>query len=140
MTFLRLLAILLPLFRLSAQTPDAPIKTALSEQTTAWNKADLPRFVATYAEHCTLVGTSISQVTRADVLAHYRDKYSSPAKMGHLTFSELKVSMLDDRHATAVAHWHLDRNTASGGPAGGTFSLFFEKQNGAWLIILDHTS
>ena len=140
MTLLRLIALLLPLVCLNAQSPDAGVKAALTEQTAAWNKADLPRFAATYAGHCTLVGKTISQVTRAEVLAHYQEKYPSIAKMGHLTFANLQVSVLDDRHATAVANWHLDRDAVSGGPVGGVFSLVLQKENGVWMIILDHTS
>ncbi|MCU1294574.1 MAG: hypothetical protein JWP08_3424 [Bryobacterales bacterium] len=136
----RLLALLLPLACLNAQTPETLISAALVEQISAWNKADLPRFAATYAEHCTLVGKDITQVTRAQVLAHYTQNYPSPAKMGHLTFSRLNITMLDERNAIAVGHWHLDRDPASGGPVGGVFSLVFQKQNDAWVIILDHTS
>ncbi len=135
----RLLVLLLSLTCLHAQ-PSDDIKAALTEQTAAWNHADIPRFVATYAEHCTLVGSGISHVSRGEVLAHYRSKYPSAAEMGKLTFSDLAVSLLDDRHATAVGRWHLDRDVASGGPVGGVFSLVFEKQSNAWVIILDHTS
>lgn len=135
-----LLTFIFPLFGLDAQSPDAQIKQALAEQTTAWNKADLPSFAATYAESCTLVGNTISEVTRADVLAHYRAKYPTPARMGHLTFSDLRIVSLDDHHAIAVARWHLDRDSTSGGSAGGVFSLVLEKQGEKWLILLDHTS
>jgi ketosteroid isomerase-like protein len=140
MRLLRFLSILVPLACLVAQSPDSPISAALTEQTAAWNNADLPRFVATYAEHCTLVGKDITQVTRAEVLSHYRHNYPSAARMGHLTFSALQVTMLDERNAIAVGHWHLDRDSASGGPTGGVFSLVFQKEHGVWGIILDHTS
>lgn len=128
------------LFGLNAQTPDTLIRAVLTEQTAAWNNNDLPRFTSTYAERCTLVGQDISTVTRAEVLAHYREKYPSRASMGHLTFSGLQVTMLDDRNAIAVGHWHLDRDSSAGGAVGGVFSLVLQNKNGAWLIILDHTS
>jgi uncharacterized protein (TIGR02246 family) len=140
MKLLALLMLFVPLCGLQAQSPQEAIQAVLQAQTSAWNRADLPAFSATYATHCTLVGNSISETSRSGVLAHYREKYPTAARMGHLTFSELKVSPLDERHALAVGRWHLERDTASGGPVGGVFSLVLENQQGQWNIILDHTS
>lgn len=134
------IALILPFSSLYAQQPEDTVRAALAEQTRAWNRADLPAFAATYAPHCTLLGTSIADVSRTEVLAHYREKYPTPARMGHLTFSDLKIIPLDERHAVAIARWHLDRNASSGGPAGGVFSLVLERQQDEWLIIVDHTS
>lgn len=140
MKLLVLLTLILPLFRVDGQSLDKEIRAVLEAQTIAWNRADLPAFTATYAPQCTLIGNSIAESSRSDVLAHYRSKYPSPARMGHLTFSDLRVTALDARHAVAVGRWHLDRNGASGGPVGGVFSLVLERQQSQWLILLDHTS
>ena len=140
MRFFLLFAFLLPFRLISSETPEALIRSALDEQVAAWNQGDLPRFVTTYAEHCTLVGVQISHVTRSEVLAHYREKYPNRARMGRLTFSGLEVTVLDAGNAMAVARWHLDRSSDAGGPVGGVFSLVFQKQNNSWVIILDHTS
>ncbi|MGA8596832.1 MAG: nuclear transport factor 2 family protein [Bryobacteraceae bacterium] len=144
MTLLRgrmfVLPILFAPLMLSAQTPAAAIEDVLNRQAVAWNKGDLEQFVNPYADRCTLVGTQISEVTRAEVLAHYQTKYPSRAAMGKLTFSGLTVNPLDERIAMVTGHWHLDRNAASGGSVGGVFSLVFELSNGTWKIVLDHTS
>lgn len=140
MSLLRTLLFIVPFCIADAQSPQARIKAVLTEQTAAWNSSDLTKFAATYAPACTLVGKSISHVTRAQVLKHYRETYPSPAKMGRLTFSDLQIDVLDPAHATAVARWNLDRDAASGGPVGGVFSLVLENRQGNWLIILDHTS
>jgi uncharacterized protein (TIGR02246 family) len=140
MKLLVLLMLWTPVCRLQAQSPEAEIKAVLQVQTNAWNRADLSAFAATYAPECTLVGNSISHSSRSDVLAHYLEKYPTPARMGHLTFTELQVTPLDRRHALAIGRWRLERNAASGGPVGGVFSLVLENQQGRWLILLDHTS
>lgn len=116
------------------------IRTILEQQAMAWNRGDLNGFVASYARHCTLVSSTISEVTREQVLAHYQQKYPSRGAMGKLIFSDITVHSLDARVATATGRWHLDRNAASGGPVGGVFSLVLEFLDGNWQIVVDHTS
>jgi uncharacterized protein (TIGR02246 family) len=140
MKLLCVLVLIVPLSRVEAQSSQEQVKAVLAEQTSAWNSANLVRFAATYADHCTLVGSGISEVSRDEVLAHYRKEYPTPQRMGHLTFSDMKVRLLDADHAVVVARWRLDRGVASGGVAQGVFSLVLEDQHGSWLIILDHTS
>lgn len=140
MKLLMLATLVVPLCLLQAQSQQEAIKAVLDAQTSAWNSADLPAFTATYAPHCTLVGSTIAESSRSEVLAHYKEKYPTRARMGHLTFTELQVNPLDTQHAVAVGRWHLDRSPSAGGPVGGVFSLVLEKQKDQWLILLDHTS
>jgi uncharacterized protein (TIGR02246 family) len=121
-------------------TPEDAIKNVLEQQVAAWNRGDLGQFVSSYANHCTLVGSTISETTRQQVLAHYQEKYPTPAARGKLAFSGMAVHAIDARVATVTGHWHLDREAASGGPVGGVFSLVFELLDGSWQIALDHTS
>ncbi len=106
----------------------------------AWNRGDLKQFVSSYASHCTLVGRTITETTREQVLEHYRQKYPSPGARGKLAFSSLVVHRIDARVATVTGHWHLTRDAALGGSVGGVFSLVFEFLDGSWQIALDHTS
>ena len=140
MKLLCVLILIVPLSRVEAQSPQEQVKAVLAEQASAWNSANLVRFAATYAYRCTLLGSGISEVSRDEVLAHYRERYPTAQRMGHLTFSEMNVRMLDPGHAVVVPRWRLDRAAASGGVAQGVFSLVVENQHGSWLIILDHTS
>ena len=119
---------------------DDAIKRVLTDQVSAWNRGDLKEFVSSYADHCTLVGTTIAETTRAQVLEHYQQKYPSAGARGKLTFSDLKVHQVDGQTAIVTGRFHLDRDKASGGPAGGVFSLVFELIGSKWQIILDHTS
>ncbi len=121
-------------------TPDEKIRRVLDQQVAAWNRGDLESFVAGYTEHCTIVGSTISETTRAQVLSHYREKYPSAGARGKLAFSGLSVRHPATNVAIVTGHWHLDRAAVSGGPVGGVFSLVFELIDGSWRITLDHTS
>jgi uncharacterized protein (TIGR02246 family) len=135
---LLLLTLLLTL-PVQAFDAESDIKAVLTTQVDAWNKGDIPAFVTTYTEDCIFVGKPILQ-GRAQLLARYQKRYPTPDAMGHLTFSNLAVHILDKDVAMVTADWHLDRNTAGGGPVGGYFSLVLHRQNGQWKIALDHTS
>ena len=124
---------------LNAFNAESDIKAVLNTQVEAWNRGDIPTFVTTYTDDCVFVANPIMQ-GRAQLQARYQKTYPTPDAMGHLTFSNLVIHMLDREVATVTADWHLERNAAGGGPVGGYFSLVLHKQNGAWKIAMDHTS
>jgi ketosteroid isomerase-like protein len=125
----------------AAEDPARAIQSILNQEAADWNRADLVKFVAPYAEHCVLVGgNKITETSREQVLAHYKDKYPSRAAMGKLTFSELTVRPIDQESSIVTGRWHLDRAAEGGGPASGVFSLVLKMIEGRWQIVLDHTS
>jgi uncharacterized protein (TIGR02246 family) len=124
---------------LAASTVEADVENVLTTQVQAWNRGDIPKFVATYAENCIFVGKQMLQ-GRSKLLARYQKTYPSPESMGKLTFRNLTVRQLDAQVATAIGEWHIDRPSGSGGPIGGIFSLVLQLHDGAWQIVLDHTS
>ena len=123
-----------------AADKEEAIQQILEQQVKAWNRGELTQFVASYAEHCTLVGSTIEETTRREVLAHYQRKYPSEDSRGKLSFSGLTIHRLDAQVATVTGHWHLDRKSSAGGPVGGLFSLVFKLTDGKWQIAVDHTS
>ena len=125
---------------LVSATPESAIKAVLESQVAAWNQGNLMQFVAPYAQHCTLVSSTISETTREQVLEHYQHKYPSTGAMGRLAFSELNVHSIEAHVAIVTGRWRLARDAHSGGPVGGVFSLVFELVGGSWQIALDHTS
>ena len=122
-----------------AATAEAAIRAGLAAQLEAWNRGDIPGFVTTYADDCTFVGKTILQ-GRDQLLARYKRTYPSPAAMGKLTFSNLTVRSLAAGAAVVTGEWRLDREASGGGPVGGLFSLVWQREHGAWRIVLDHTS
>jgi len=138
MTRLFVFAVALPLL---AASPDADIRKVLDEQTAAWNRGDIPGFMAGYAdsESTTFVGTTVTK-GHAQVLANYKKRYPTREKMGKLRFSDIEIRPLGPDHAVVLGRFHLDRPAAAGGESTGIFTLVFEKSKGAWKVILDHTS
>lgn len=118
----------------------AAVKTVLTRQVEDWNRGDLSAFVQSYAARCTLVGNGVSELSREQVLAHYREKYPSPQSRGKLTFADLSVHLLDAQTAIATGRWRVQRDAQAGGLVSGVFSVVLKLSDGSWQIVLDHTS
>lgn len=137
-----------------AQNPDRPpdqlrtlsrqeldIVKVLTQQERDWNRGDLDAFATGYknSPDILFVGRQVSR-GYAGMLADYKGNYPNKDTMGTLTFADLQPQVLDERFATVVGHYRLDRSKKAGGPAEGIFSLVFEKTDKGWKIILDHTT
>jgi uncharacterized protein (TIGR02246 family) len=117
------------------------IKQVLTDQVSAWNRADIPAFMSGYknSPETTFVGKTVQHGWQK-VLERYERTYPTKDAMGTLGFSELEVRTLGQQYAVATGKYHLARGAAGGGDASGIFSLVFEKTAAGWKIILDHTS
>ncbi len=125
----------------------AAIRAVLQAQVAAWNRADIPGFMASYEDspETTFVGTTVAKGFQK-ILERYRKNYTTQEQMGVLTFSELDVRLLPGsngkaEYAVVTGHFHLER-TAKGEAKkdDGIFSLVWHKSVGGWKILLDHTS
>ena len=132
-----------PALSISAQTnaekPVSEIQSVIRAQQDAWNRSDIDGFMDGYWRSDKTVFVSGDGVTRGwqKVLDRYKAKYSDPAKMGTLTFSDLEITPLSNESAVALGSWKLKR--AHDEP-GGRFTLIFRKFPDGWKIIHDHTS
>lgn len=115
------------------------IRAVLTAQQAAWNRGDLPAFVAGYWNSPELTFSGTAGITRgySGVLERYQKAYPDKAAMGELEFSGLEIRSLGPDAALVLGHWHLKR---SRGDAGGVFSLVFQRFREGWRIIHDHTS
>lgn len=138
---LRCLGVLIAAALLAAASPDQDIRSVLDRQVNAWNRGDVHGFMDGYAdsESTTFVGAKITK-GHAQVLSDYLKRYPTRAAMGTLRFSDLEIKLLGADYASVIGRWHLDRDKAAGGEAGGIFTLLFQRTAGGWKIILDHTS
>jgi uncharacterized protein (TIGR02246 family) len=119
----------------------ADIRAELARQTDAWNRGDLDGYLAGYARAPTTIMVASTLLRGWDAIAaRYRDKYGDKARMGHVSFSDLEVRLLDGGYALAIGRWALARAATAGGPVGGWFSLTLQKTRDGWRIIVDHTS
>ena len=115
------------------------IKAAMDEQLIAWNAGDINRYMQTYWHHDSLMFIGKSGVTYGwdNTIKNYKKGYPDAAAMGKLDFQILNIKKLSGKYYSVVGKWHLARTA---GDIGGAFTLLFQKINGKWLIIQDHSS
>src|SRR5262249_37374828 len=115
------------------------IRSILQAQQDAWNRGDIDGFMNGYARSASTLFISEDTVRRGwqTVRDRYRKKYSSRAKMGTLTFSDLEMSLLSSDSALAVGRWRLQR--ANDRPHR-RFTLILKRLPEGWRIVHDHTS
>jgi ketosteroid isomerase-like protein len=128
---------------LLAAEPVADPKTAitrlLTEQSAAWNRGDIPAFMAGYWNSPELRFASGGKVTRGwqPTLERYQKSYPNKAMMGQLAFTELDITPLGTDTANAFGRWRLTREKDS---PNGLFTLTLRRFPEGWRIIQDHTS
>jgi ketosteroid isomerase-like protein len=115
------------------------IRSVLQAHQDAWNRGDIDGFMNGYARSASTVFISENTIRRGwqTVRARYRKKYSSRAKMGTLTFSDLEITLLSSDSAVASGRWKLKR--ANDQPHG-RFTLILRRLPEGWRIVYDHTS
>jgi ketosteroid isomerase-like protein len=115
------------------------IKAVLKAQQDAWNRGDIDAFMNGYARSASTVFISEDTIRRSwqTVRDRYRKKYSSRAKMGTLTFSDLEIMLLSSDSAVASGRWKLKR--ANDQPQG-RFTLILKRLPEGWRVVYDHTS
>ena len=134
--------------RAGAQSGDeAAIRAAITAQSDAWNRADIPGFMQAYenSPDTTFIGQKLRKGYEP-ILQRYKQSYTNREQMGMLTFSDVDVRILPSgcgksEIALVTGKFHLAR-TAHGEAAkdDGIFSLVWRKGPHGWKIILDHTS
>ncbi len=120
-------------------TDENAIRQLLDQQTDAWNRGDIENFMKGYWENDSLMFVGKSGVTYgwANTLKNYKKGYPDTAAMGKLSFDYIKIKRLSKKYYFVVGKWYLKRSI---GDIGGHYNLLFEKINGQWVIIIDHSS
>jgi hypothetical protein len=122
-----------------AQSVDeVAIRKVLSIQVAAWNSGNIENFMKGYwvNDSMMFIGKSVTYGWQK-TLDNYKKRYPDTAAMGKLSFNLLEFRPLTPVYYFIVGKWHLQRST---GDVGGYFTLLFEKINGQWFIIADHSS
>ena len=127
---------------LAPPTPRQAIAQVLTTQTAAWNRGDIPGFMAGYwhSDSLVFIGKGGPTYGWQPTLNNYKKHYPNAAEMGKLDFSQLRITLLGTEVAQVVGHWHLARPGATTGDAQGQFLLIFRKLHGQWVIVADHSS
>lgn len=123
---------------LKAQDKQA-ILAVMQQQQIAWNKGDIDGFMQGYWKSDSLVFVSKKAPIYGwqNTIDRYKKTYPGKAAMGELTFTIIKLQVLDPHNAFMLGGWHLKRAKDQ---LGGYFTLWFRKIGGDWKIVCDHTS
>jgi len=115
------------------------ILNVIEKQRIAWNNGDVEGYMQGYwkSDSLVFVGSSAPVHGWQSTLDRYKKHYPDKAAMGQLTFTILKVDVLDSANAFVLGGWNLKREKDA---PGGYFTLWFKKINGEWVIVCDHTS
>jgi ketosteroid isomerase-like protein len=124
---------------LAANDGAAEIRAVMARQVAAWNRGDIDGFMDGYARSDATEFVSGDKITRGwrTVRDRYRKKYDSREKMGRLTFSDIKVTLISADAAIVLGRWQLIRQTDK---PHGIFTLLFRRTPAGWRIVHDHTS
>ncbi|MEO7265261.1 MAG: DUF4440 domain-containing protein [Ferruginibacter sp.] len=118
---------------------DIAIRATLMSQATAWNNADLEKFMDAYWHSDSLMFIGKSGVTYGwqNTFNNYKKGYPDTTAMGKLHFDIIQVKALSAIYYFVVGKWHLTRSI---GDIGGHFTLLFRKIKNKWVIVSDHSS
>ncbi len=103
-----------PLTARGADRAEAEIKAVLQAQAAAWNRGDIDGYMNGYARDAATEFVGGDTLTRGwqTVRDRYKKKYDTRAKMGMLTFSEIKITPLGAR--CGAGHRALETSAREG--------------------------
>lgn len=113
----------------------------MAAQETAWNAGDIEGFMEAYwkSDSLLFVGSRGPSWGWQTTLTNYQSSYPGREAMGTLTFGVEDLTFAGTDHALMLGSWRLDR-TAGLETLSGWFSLVWERREGDWVIIRDHSS
>jgi ketosteroid isomerase-like protein len=136
-----ILLLLVIAFKANAQkiSEKQAILNVLAQQRADWNKGDVEAYMKGYLKSDSLlfVGKNGPTYGWQKTLENYKKGYPDKAAMGFLTFGIKKVDLLTKETAFVLGSWHLKREKDE---LKGYFTLLLKKINGAWKVIVDHSS
>lgn len=115
------------------------IKKQMKVQEECWSAGDVDCFMQYYwhSDSLKFIGKNGITYGWQDMLNQYKKSYPNKDAMGILTFKNLHYKKMGNNFIAVVGKWHLERLE---GDLEGYYSLIWEKMDGKWLIITDHSS
>ena len=123
-----------------AQFDPAEIDQRMDMQEKAWNRGDVEGFMEGYWRSDELRFVGKKGVTKGwdQTLVNYKKGYPTKEKMGKLHFEVQSHEVMSDTKVLTIGSWELTYPESD--PVGGWFTLIWEKIEGEWYIVIDHTS
>jgi hypothetical protein len=117
------------------------IQNYMDEQMNSWNNGDIPGFMEHYWHSDSLLFIGKNGVTEGwqSTLDNYLEGYSDTAAMGTLLFENKTIRLLDNETVQVIGKWSLERDPELGN-ISGHYSLIWQRKEGKWVIISDHSS
>ena len=115
------------------------IERLMKLQEAAWNRGDIDVFMARYWQNDSLVFIGKRGLTYGwqPVLDNYKKSYPDKAAMGTLDFKNELYRPLGASNYWVAGQWTLYRESDT---IGGHYTLVWQKIDGQWVIISDHSS
>jgi uncharacterized protein (TIGR02246 family) len=119
---------------------EASIRAVMRDSAEGWNRGDLDRFMAAYADDPKLTFVSGDGIIRgkATISGRYARSFAAGGnRRGTLSFTFLDFRKVGSSHAHLVARYRLRR--PNGEIEEGPTSLLFRRTGEGWRIIADHS-
>ncbi|MBT7624370.1 MAG: nuclear transport factor 2 family protein [Flavobacteriaceae bacterium] len=115
------------------------IMKVMDIQEKAWNNGDIDSFMNGYikSEELVFSGSNGPIYGWNATKERYKKSYPDLKTMGKLSFTVRKIKSLSKETAYLIGEYYLKRTIED---SYGHFTLIWEKVNGKWLIVSDHTS
>ncbi|MDA0196288.1 MAG: DUF4440 domain-containing protein [Bacteroidetes bacterium] len=138
MKFGTILFIILTSQCLHAQSDREAVLKVLNDQSVCWNAGDIDCFMESYWNSDSLMFIGSNGITYGwqATMNRYKKVYPNNEAMGELIFTILEAKAIATDSYLIVGRFYLKRVI---GDLDGIFTLVFNKINGNWLIISDHT-
>ncbi|MCP5051144.1 MAG: nuclear transport factor 2 family protein [bacterium] len=126
---------------LVAGNPDpnaAKIRSVMDRQVREWNNGNIDGFMAGYwkSEQFTFQSGNKRLTGWNQLIAMYKKNYAG-AKMGKLTFKDIKIKSLSPDIYLTLGRWQVAGKEET---KEGLFTLVFRRIDKQWKIIHDHSS
>lgn len=120
------------------QAADDAALAVIRGQEAAWNRGDLPGFLADYlmSEDLTFYSDDVATQGWVKVNERYTTRYGG-GKMGRLDFTDLLVDVYSSDTVMIRGRWTTSQTDE---PGTGLFTILLRKTSGGWKIVHDHTS
>ena len=105
----------------------------------AGNEGDIDQFMEGYwkSDKLLFVGSGGPTYGWEATRKRYHASYPDKAAMGKLSFEVLSIDPIDTRTVLLLGKFHLARTA---GNMNGYYTLIWQKIDGKWVIICDHSS
>lgn len=123
----------------NSSADEEAILAIMDNQVKCWNEGNLDCFMEGYLQSDSLMFIGQNGITYGyqNTLDRYHKSYPDKEAMGQLSFQILHLNHLSPEYYAMIGQWNLNRSTDN---LQGYFSLLFQKINGQWVIIKDHSS